>query len=104
MVLLIENNMESKMKNLQLPNEALISYFDLDVDNCLMTRDDFCNLITKLINNPEKEIQDYYDELIIWVNDRAEKGWYVEEPITTKDELLKFWNTDFYRIKKRKGE
>ena len=92
------------MKNLQLPNEALISYFDLDVDNCLMTRDDFWGLITKLINNPEKEIQDYYNELIIWVNDRAEKGWYVEKPIKTKDELLKFWDTDFSRIKKRKGE
>tara|TARA_R110002167_G_scaffold139014_1_gene326411 strand:+ start:445 stop:711 length:267 start_codon:yes stop_codon:yes gene_type:complete len=79
------------MKKLKLPNEALIEYFDLDVDNCLMTREDFCNLITKLINNPEKEIQSYYDELKIWVNDRAEKGWLIEEPIETDEQLLEFW-------------
>jgi|10_taG_2_1085330.scaffolds.fasta_scaffold241218_3 hypothetical protein len=91
------------MKKLQLPNDALIEYFDLDVDNCLMTRKDFCNCITDIMNNP-KEIDYFFDELIIWVNDRAEKGWYVEEPITTKDELLKFWNTDFFRIQKQKGD
>ena len=79
------------MKKLQLPEKALIQFFDLDIDNCLMTREDFCHCITDIMNNP-KEIDYLFNELIIWVNNRTEKGWHIEKPIKTKDDLLKFWN------------
>lgn len=78
----------------KLPNDALIQYFDLDVDNCLMTREDFCNIITDFINDPEKERNWFLDELKTWINDRAEPGWHISEPIKTHDELFKFYNSD----------
>ena len=42
------------MKKLQLPEKALIQFFDLDIDNCLMTREDFCHCITDIMNNPKE--------------------------------------------------
>tara|TARA_R100000700_G_scaffold21470_1_gene28179 strand:- start:472 stop:966 length:495 start_codon:yes stop_codon:yes gene_type:complete len=78
----------------KLSYNALIQYFDLDVNNCLMAREDFCNIITDFINDPEKERNDLLGHLKDWINDRAEMGWHINEPIETHDEVFEFWNTD----------
>ena len=77
-------------RDIKLPKEALIQYFELDLDNCLLTRKDFCNIITKIINDP-KEINSLIDELIIWANDRRENGGFHNKVIEDKNDLLLYW-------------
>jgi|TARA_R100001530_G_scaffold88003_2_gene61255 hypothetical protein len=83
---------------------ALIQYFDLDNDNCLLTREDFCNVITDFINDPEKLRNIYLDELKTWINDRAEPEWWISEPIETHDEVFKFWNLNSEETGLEEGE
>ena len=75
----------------KLSYQALIQYFDLDRNNCLLTREDFCKIITDFINNPERTRKAYLDGLKGWINERAEMGWHINEPIETHDEVFEFW-------------
>lgn len=81
----------------RLPYNALIQYFDLDLDNCLLTRTDLCNVITDFINNPERARKAYLDELKTWINDRADAGY--TKHINTHDEVFEFWNPTKKRSK-----
>ena len=76
----------------RLSYNALIQYFDLDRNNCLLTREDFCNIITDFINDPERTRKAYLEELKTWINERAEVGWHINQPIDTHDEVFEFWN------------
>jgi|DEB0MinimDraft_6_1074348.scaffolds.fasta_scaffold21869_4 hypothetical protein len=77
----------------RLPYNALIQYFDLDLDNCLMAKEEFCNIITDFINDPEERNR-YLDNLKDWINERIDAGWEADERIKTHDEVFEFWNTD----------
>lgn len=77
----------------KLPYDALIQYFDLDLNNCLMAKENFCNIITDFINDPEERNR-YLDNLKDWINERIDAGWEPDERIKTHDEVFEFWNTD----------
>tara|TARA_R100001443_G_scaffold36590_2_gene50395 strand:+ start:100 stop:609 length:510 start_codon:yes stop_codon:yes gene_type:complete len=78
----------------RLSYNALIQYFDLDRNNCLMAREDFCNIITDFINDPEKERNELLEHLKNWTNERIDAGWEPDERIITLDEVFEFWETD----------
>tara|TARA_R100001530_G_C4251951_1_gene138081 strand:+ start:94 stop:678 length:585 start_codon:yes stop_codon:yes gene_type:complete len=52
-----------------ITKEMLTQYYELDVGNCLMTKEDFCEHIAEILNKPVeskismiKEITEYYEE------------------------------------------
>ena len=52
-----------------ITKEMLTQYYELDVGNCLMTKEDFCEHIAEILNKPveskisiTKEITEYYEE------------------------------------------
>ena len=66
---------EDHQKSEQFTKEMIVQYFEIDTDNCLTKREDFCETIAQILNNPvksreywSKEITEYYNEreIDIW--------------------------------------
>ena len=42
---------------MEYTKEVVNQYFETDLDNCLLTQTDFCNIISEILNDP-KELKD----------------------------------------------
>jgi len=50
---------------MEYTKEVVNQYFETDLDNCLLTQTDFCNIIADILNNPQPlkdEIREYFKE------------------------------------------
>ena len=53
---------------MEYTKEVVNQYFETDLDNCLLTQTDFCNLISDILTNPltidniKDEIKEYFKE------------------------------------------
>ena len=68
-------NVHDEVKRKPITLEHIIHYFEIDLDNCLLTKKDFCKYIHELIINTDEEIvewehqiEEYYKgrEIDIW--------------------------------------
>jgi len=60
--------MKKKESDMKLPlkiidKEDVIMFFELDIDNCNLTRKDFCEIISSFINDPVLVSNLYRDEI-----------------------------------------
>jgi len=53
---------------MEYTKDVVNQYFETDLDNCLLTQTDFCNLISDILTNPltidniKDEIKEYFKE------------------------------------------
>ena len=53
---------------MEYTKEVENQYFETDLDNCLLTQTDFCNIISDILTNPltidniKEEIKEYFKE------------------------------------------
>ena len=53
---------------IEYTKEVVNQYFETDLDNCLLTQTDFCNIISDILTNPltidniKEEIKEYFKE------------------------------------------
>ena len=53
---------------MEYTKEVVNQYFETDLDNCLLTQTDFCNIISDILTNPltidniKEEIKEYFKE------------------------------------------
>jgi len=53
---------------MEYTKDVVNQYFETDLDNCLLTQTDFCNLISDILTNPltidniKEEIKEYFKE------------------------------------------
>ena len=48
---------------MEITKAEVNQYFETDLDNCLLTQTDFCNIISEILNNPQwlkDEIIEYF--------------------------------------------
>tara|TARA_R100001443_G_scaffold102562_2_gene110763 strand:- start:239 stop:418 length:180 start_codon:yes stop_codon:yes gene_type:complete len=48
---------------MEYTKEVVNQYFETDLDNCLLTQTDFCNIISDVLNDPQwlkDEIAEYF--------------------------------------------
>ena len=48
---------------MEYTKEIVNQYFETDLDNCLLTQTDFCNIISDILNDPQwlkDEIAEYF--------------------------------------------
>jgi len=58
-----------------ITEENVVQYYDIDLNNCHLTREDFCGIIADILNKPikeskylKKEIYDYFFQREIRLN------------------------------------
>jgi len=53
---------------MEYTKDVVNQYFETDLDNCLLTQTDFCNIISDILTNPltidniKEEIKEYFKE------------------------------------------
>ena len=67
--------MKKKESDMKLPlkiidKEDVVMFFELDIDNCLLTRKDFCEVIASFINDPISTSKLYRDEINLYFEER----------------------------------
>jgi protein associated with RNAse G/E len=55
--------------------EMIVQYFDIDVGECLMTQEDFCEQIAIILNHPIKERKHWLEEITSYYNEREIDIW-----------------------------
>ena len=68
--------------------EHIIQYFEIDIDNCLLTKKDFAKHIHALITNPEKEISNWENEIEEYYNERELDAWRVVYHVKTENGFM----------------
>ena len=76
----------------QITKEHLISYFEIDLDNCTMTNKLWVSLLTALINDPIKEIGSWQNEIEEYWSEREHWGNPWEDQ--SKDEEIVRYDQD----------
>ena len=56
----------------KIDKEDVIMFFELDIDNCKMKQEDFCELIASFINNPTSTSKLYRDEINLYFKTRID--------------------------------
>ena len=69
--------MKKKESDMKLPlkiidKEDVVMFFELDIDNCLLTRKDFCEVIASFINDPISTSKLYRDEINLYFEERRD--------------------------------
>jgi len=69
--------MKKKESDMKLPlkiidKEDVMMFFELDIDNCLLTRKDFCEVIASFINDPISTSKLYRDEINLYFEERRD--------------------------------
>ena len=67
--------MKKKESDMKLPlkkidKEDVMMFFELDIDNCLLTKKDFCEVIASFINDPISTSKLYRDEINLYFEER----------------------------------
>lgn len=67
--------MRKKESDMKLPlkiidKEDVVMFFELDIDNCLLTRKDFCEVIASFINDPISTSKLYREEIDLYFEER----------------------------------
>lgn len=60
----------SKMDHKEL-QERIEQFFELDLENCLLTRKDFCEIIASFIKDPIKTRDHYLEEINLYFEERS---------------------------------
>ena len=50
---------------MEITKDMVNQYFETDLENCLLTQTDFCNIISEILNDPKElkdEIKEYFKE------------------------------------------
>ena len=61
---------------MEYTKEVVNQYFETDLDNCLLTQTDFCNIISDILTNPltidniKEEIKEYFKEREVESDDK----------------------------------
>ena len=56
----------------KIDKEDVILFFELDIDNCLLTRKDFCEIIASFIKDPIKTRDHYLNKINLYFEERIE--------------------------------
>ena len=69
--------MRKKESDMKLPlkiidKEDVMMFFELDIDNCLLTRKDFCEVIASFINDPISTSKLYREEINLYFEERRD--------------------------------
>ena len=69
--------MRKKESDIKLPlqkidKEDVRRFFELDIDNCLLTRKDFCEVIASFINDPISTSKLYREEINLYFEERRD--------------------------------
>ena len=69
--------MRKKESDMKLPlkiidKEDVVMFFELDIDNCLLTRKDFCEVIASFINDPISTSKLYREEINLYFEERRD--------------------------------
>ena len=69
--------MKKKESDMKLPlkiidKEDVVMFFELDIDNCLLTRKDFCEVIASFINDPISTSKLYREEINLYFEERRD--------------------------------
>ena len=55
----------------KIDKEDVMMFFELDIDNCLLTRKDFCEIIASFIKDPIKTRDHYLEEINLYFEERS---------------------------------
>ena len=69
--------MRKKESDMKLPlkkidKEDVMMFFEVDIDNCLLTRKDFCEVIASFINDPIPTSKLYREEINLYFEERRD--------------------------------
>tara|TARA_B100000424_G_C22802520_1_gene430361 strand:- start:182 stop:370 length:189 start_codon:yes stop_codon:yes gene_type:complete len=56
----------------KIDKEDVMMFFELDLDNCKLTRKDFCQVIASFINDPISTSKLYRDEINLYFETRKD--------------------------------
>ena len=65
-----ESDMKRPFKKIN--KEDVMMFFELDIDNCLLTRKDFCEVIASFINDPISTSKLYREEINLYFEERRD--------------------------------
>ncbi len=57
---------------MKIDKEDVMMFFELDIDNCLLTRKDFCEIIASFIKDPIKTRDHYLQEINLYFEERSQ--------------------------------
>ena len=67
------NKKENQMK--KVTKEMIVQYLDVDVGACRMSKEDFCEQIATILNNPTKERKHWLKEISEYYSERNINIW-----------------------------
>ena len=59
----------------KITKEMIVQYFDVDISECLMSKEDFCEEIAIILNNPMKESKHWIKEISEYYSERNINIW-----------------------------